>query len=173
VTVNDRIVLTAWRALRGDVPVATASGFCLKVVRQVLEAALGMRDGQFYDEHVHEWVQPSGYDRSFGHWARDAERSLRHAGMAIQPAEVLPGDLLFKYDAAEVSEALWRKYFPGRPYEPGVHVGHVRILLTPDVVFENIRPSYRPSAYLRRGNLSLTPFEDFPAVTTYIRYRGC
>ena len=156
---NAAIAQQAWAVMRGDAQtgVDDRPGMCLSWVRQVLERALNMRSHELYEEYVTTWVQPAGYPREQGHWARDAEKSLRDLGMALAPgAEAMPGDLVFNYRAA------WSDRW-------GAYIGHVGILLDRDWIAENIRPAYRPGS-LTRGALALTPASAWASPTTIIRF---
>lgn len=147
---NEKIVRAAWEILRMG-KYSNVSGWCLALVRVVIERAL---DITLYGDYVSERVESTHANRSW--WARDAERSLRNLGMAVHLKDTQPGDLLFKYDSARNKD--------------GDYVGHVGLLISPGVIFENINPSYRPKAYIRKGALSLSPLEDWPAPTTCIAF---
>lgn len=152
---NERIVAAAWGALKGEYATTDDEpGFCLAWVREVIEHAMRWPSHAFYDGHVTEWVQPDGYDRANGHWARDAERSLRNLRMAVREEE--PGDLLFNHRAA------WSDRW-------GAYIGHVAILVAPDLIAENVHPAYRPGA-LTRGALALTPRDQWATPTTIVRF---
>lgn len=156
---NQNICDTAWAAMRGEVNVYDDTpGMCLATVRQVLEASV-LEPWTLYRDYVQEWVQPEGYDRSNGHWARDCERSLRDLGMAVKGDRARPGDLLFNWRAA------WSDRW-------GAYIGHVAILLDHDLVFENVAPQYRPHS-AHRGSLSLTPREYWGEPTTVVRFDPC
>lgn len=154
-TTNERITAAAWGALKGEYATTDDEpGFCLAWVRQVVERAMGWPSHALYDAYVNEWVQPESYDRALGHWSRDAERSLRNLDMAVHDAQ--PGDLLFNWRAA------WSDRW-------GTYIGHCAILVTRDLVAENVDPAYRPGA-LTRGALALTPRGQWTEPTTTIRF---
>lgn len=155
---NELIVRTVWQALRGTIRSYNSSpGMCLAWVRTMVEQAMGWPSHTLYRDYVTEWVQPEGYDQRDGHWARDAERSLRNLGMALgDTGEAQPGDLLFNWRAA------WSDRW-------GAYIGHVGIKIEHGFVAENIDPTYRPSA-LRNGALAITPIEDWAKPTTVIRF---
>lgn len=128
------------------------SGLCLRLVRLVIEHAL---DIDFYAQYLtHKVERAAGDDHD--PWARDLERSMRHADLAIaepQPNQryvgmralkelAMPGDLLFRHDVA--------------PTKAGTFVGHVGILLHNGLVLENINPRFRPEGFHRR-NTAVTP----------------
>lgn len=168
--INEKIARAAWEALFGRYSAyQTTPGYCLAFVRRVLETALGKHDGWLYQHAVTEWVQPAGYERDFGHWARDAERSLRNLGMILTGDRPRAGDLVFNYDTAEVSPGLWREYFPERAFEDGVNIGHVGIVLEHGTILENVKPSYRPHS-VHHGALALTPAHVAWEPTSVIRF---
>lgn len=158
------VIESCYKVLQGRLPVPTMPGLCLKLVRLVIEDAYGMPSGKFYDwrtDVVDQYVRASQDP-----YARDMERSLRYAGMAVEldyhgryvkldDARIKPGDLLFRYDTAKDARGIW--------------VGHVGILMPGGLVLENIDPRSRLKS-LNRGPTCLTPFGFWP-VTTVIRFR--
>lgn len=162
------------------------SGLCLAFVRMVIERAHGMKSHEWYTTQVTQWVQPEGYDRSFGHWARDAERSLRSLGLQIPNNDIQAGDVVCKWDTAQVTPSLWRLYFPNRPYQAGVYVGHIGIYLgdmlilnsdgttrSERIVIENINPRYREGRRVaHNGALSLSVWSAWPSPTSVFRVEG-
>jgi hypothetical protein len=154
-TPNGKILESAWRAVRGDLAVNLEHGFCLDLVRGLLADAFDGPWSFLYDSYVTEWVQPEGYDQIHGgHWARDAEKSLRDLGMGVHEEE--PGDLLFDWRRA------WSK-------EWGVYVGHVAVLVDHGLVLENVDPQYRTIAS-HRGALCLTPRATWGTPTLVARF---
>lgn len=140
----------------GAVDLTQRAGWCLAFVRRIVELGLELPDGGFYAAFGTERVDraPGPPDGSW--WARDLERSMRNAGLAI-PVEHpgADGDLLFSWRAA--------------PNAHGVYIGHVGLLMDAKagLVIENVDPRYRRFS-LTRGTVALTPRERFP-VTTAIR----
>lgn len=165
---NARIAKAAYAAARGTLPLPDASGLCLAAVRIVVEHALfGGRWGEFYRWRTQPVERVQGAPKSaHDPVARDMERSLTRAGMNLQlPTDgrhlipdktLVPGDLLFRWDAAA-----WK--WGEVPY-----YGHVGILLDGGLVLENINPAYR-SHSLQRGVTALTPIDRFQ-FTTAIRF---
>ena len=151
-TINDRIVRSAEKALAGELQIPVATGYCLRLVRVIVENALGI---DFYGTFLTHRVDRAATDDT-DPWARDLERSLRESGHAvILPDDrqryignralrefARPGDLLFRHDVA--------------PTKAGTNVGHVGILLAHGLVLENINPRFRPEGFHRRGT-SVTP----------------
>lgn len=155
-TSNERIVRSAEKALAGELQVPVSSGLCLRLVRVIVENALGI---DFYQQFLTHRVERAPGD-DMDPWARDLERSMREGGHAIltpTPGQryvgnrairefAQPGDLLFRHDVV--------------PTAAGTHVGHVGILLHNGVVMENINPRFRPEGFHRR-NTALTPLVFF------------
>ncbi len=140
---NERIVESAYAAMRGEIPVPrTTSGYCLRLVRMVLENALGWDDEELYVRFPNKIETNTPQPRPF--WARDVQRSFRDAGWGVPLAERQPGDLLFYWRAAL--------------NEHGDYVGHVGILLPGGFIFENIDAKYRyGTGAFNSSALSLTP----------------
>jgi len=84
-TPNDLILDQVNKIIHGQVTIAyeNTPGMCLAVTRQVIEKAFKRPSHWLYDKYVHDWVQPEGYDRANGHWARDFERSAKLLGWAV------------------------------------------------------------------------------------------
>lgn len=151
-TTNDRIVRSAEKALAGEIQLPVATGYCLRLVRVVVEHALQI---DFYGTFLTHRVERAAGDDN-DPWARDLERSLRESGHAvILPDDrqryignrvmrelARPGDLMFRHDVA--------------PTRAGTNVGHVGILLANGLVLENINPRFRQEGFHRRGT-SVTP----------------
>lgn len=159
---TNRIVESSYKALRGGLPLPTKSGLCLMLTRLIVEDAHGLAPGGFYK--LRTAVVDPDTRASEEPYARDMERSFRDLGLAVSQkydgryvkaatADVLPGDLLFRWDTAKDSN--------------GVYVGHVGILLDGQMVLENVNPAYR-SRSLNRGPTHLTPLWTWP-VTTVVR----
>ena len=162
-SVNDRIVESGYRVLRGELTVPRSAGLCLQMVRLVVEDACDLAPYGFYRWRTHVVERAATDDDS--PWARDMERSLKAAGMAVaEPtpnpktredryvsmmhlASVAePGDLLFRWDVAQTRAGTW--------------IGHVGILMPGNLVLENIAPSSRPESFQRQST-SLTPIQNF------------
>jgi hypothetical protein len=151
-TPNERIARSALLAAQGKLPaVALAPGWCLKVVRLIVEHALF--DGQY--AMYGKWLS-AGTTRRPGdaaarlaaaqddQWAADFESSCKLNGFAVSLADRQAGDLIFNHNGA-------------------VPFGHVGILLTPDWVLENISAAHRPDSIpLTPRNLMLTPITNRP-----------
>lgn len=151
-TSSERIIRSAEKALAGELQLPVSSGYCLRLVRMVIEHAL---DIDFYGTYLTHRVERAPSDDT-DPWARDVERSMRLGGYAVlapQPNQryvgmralkevAMPGDLLFRHDVA--------------PTRAGTNVGHVGILLHNGLVLENINPRFRPEGFHRR-NTAVTP----------------
>lgn len=160
---NELILESAYSVAHGilreptDAQGRKVSGFCLAQTRIIVEDAFGWASHQWYREYVTDWVQPPGYDRGLGHWARDAERSLRNLGMSVPVEERRPGDLVFNWKSAYSMQ--W-----------GAYIGHVAVLLHGDMVLENINPRFRLGEGFSRHVTSITPLAAWERVTTVIRF---
>lgn len=154
--VNKTIVRSAVDAANGKVlGLPQQPGWCLMTVRLIVEHAFSWPNGGFYDRYLvagtstrggtpRERLQEAMKDK----WAADIEASMKKLGFAVPALLRQPGDLVFNYRAA-------------------APIGHVGILLTRDIVLENIRPSYRPqSIILSHGSLALTPYSSQPWTLT-------
>lgn len=170
-TPNERIVQSAFALLRGEINAEPDEpGLCLALVRVVLEHAFWNGRWALYDRHRTHVVERASADAS--PWARDLERSLTRQGMALDlprrpfegdatrhvdlsaaAGQLLPGDLLFRFDTARNRH--------------GDFVGHVAILMPGDLVLENV--ASRPGA-LSRGPTKLSRLGAWP-VTTVIRFQ--
>lgn len=150
-TQNERIRAAAWQAARGKLKgVPRKHGFCLQLVRLVVEAALELRSHELYDRLliVGTTRRPGGEaERAAAArqdaWAADLEASMKRLGAGIPFADRRAGDLLFNYHAAE-------------PF------GHVAVLLDRDTVLENVNPAFRPASIHLAPALVLTPVEAVP-----------
>lgn len=162
-TPNERMVASAFEVVHGRLGVPKGSngreafGYCLAQTRMIVEHAFTMHSHEWYEHYVTEWVQPPGYNRTLGHWARDAERSLRNLGMSVAIDERLPGDIVFDWKSAY--SPAWNAY-----------VGHVGVLLTEDLVLENINPDLRRGKSFSRGVTSVTPLSEWRRVTMIARF---
>lgn len=161
---NADIADTIDEAIRGDMPnLPLDSGWCLTLVRLVIERAFHWPSHHFYRWRTHPVERPGGADPVVP-WARDMERSLRLAGMEVpgtrygppsdparytRPTDLEPGDLLFRWDAA----------YP---------VGHVALYAGRGTVLENVDPANRPGA-MTRGNTVLSRLGFWP-ITTAVRF---
>jgi hypothetical protein len=164
------IVKSAWKAIAGDYDIPQGSGYCLALVRRVVEEAYRMPPHGFYKWRTHTVERKSDLNIP---WARDMERSLRAAGMEVEAPRTGPeldpkryveiyqanlqeGDLLFRWDVARS--------------RTGEFIGHVGIYLGHELVLENINPSNRNARRgMSRGVNRITPLGEFP-VTTIIRF---
>ncbi|HEX6938712.1 MAG TPA: hypothetical protein VF158_04825 [Longimicrobiales bacterium] len=147
----DRIARAAWEAAARRLPgLPREGGFCLKLVRLVVEAALGLPPHGMYER----WLV-AGTSRRKGSdaeraaaarqdpWAADLEASMKTLSLGVPFAERRPGDLLFNHRAAE-------------PY------GHVAVLLDRDTVLENVELAFRPKSVRLGEALVLTRVSDLP-----------
>jgi hypothetical protein len=179
VTNNERIVDAALGVLTGRTPEPrdkhghVVSGYCLAQARIIVERALFGGAWRFYD-----WRTRTASDKPASAtepWARDMEASLRAAGMALDlpragPAGdptryvnvgasaaaglLRPGDLVFRWDTAR--------------HPSGVFIGHVGVLVSSDLVIENVNPANRANRVWKRGPTVLGPL-SWP-VTTVVRF---
>jgi cell wall-associated NlpC family hydrolase len=140
---NERIVQAAFGVLEGRVAVEQRPWFCLKVARQIVEAGMGWRAGEFYRRY---WTHKVEENKTEVPWARDLERSLRWGGYSVHIPQA--GDLVFSHVTA-------------RPY------GHVGVMLTDKLVLENT-PSERG---FRKGNIAVVPLREWVPVTGVFRLR--
>jgi hypothetical protein len=170
-TNNERITRASYALVRGTSPVTAprVGGFCLQLVRLVIEDAMRWPSHEFYRRHLTHRVERAAGDDT-DPWARDVERTMRMQGHAIAvPASgnryvtkeeiatfAEPGDILYRWDTARTPA--------------GTFVGHVGILLHGDLVLENVNPAFRKRSLHNSHNrtLTLTGIEDF-AVTLVAR----
>jgi len=139
---------SAYKVVHGHLEVETRPGYCLKLVRQVVEDSAGLNNGEFYGRLVIPHLGDGDTDVKYW-WARGAERALRRAGFAAWNAE--PGDLIFSYKVS-------------KPY------GHVGILLDGGLILENTTVN-RGFWHKRLGAVRLTPLEEFDDYTTIISWK--
>ena len=132
----------------------TRPGYCLKVVRQIVEDGLDLAPGEFY----HRWIYPN-FKLKPGetpedikpYWARGAERALREAGLAVHSVkDAEPGDLVFS----------WRSSYP---------YGHVGVLLDGKLILENTYARRRGWKRDGQGALRITPMREWDQITTLVR----
>lgn len=158
--VNEQIVTTLTRALSnpGANGLPNKPGLCLAFVRAIVERAYYGGRWMFYSRFL-----VAGTTRRPGDeaerldaaerdpWAADIEASMKALGLAVPALLRKPGDLVFNHNAA-------------KPY------GHVGVLLNRCTIVELIDPDFRPRSVHLPGNISLTPYGDWP-VTLVARLR--
>lgn len=93
------------RVLEGELrPFEVSPGLCMRVVREVIEAAYGWGPGEFYSRYrTHPVLDNPDPERLV--WARDIMRSLREKKLRVafsetEPlilSELRPGDLVFSW----------------------------------------------------------------------------
>jgi hypothetical protein len=147
---GERIVASAYAAMRGDLPVPrTTPGYCLRTVRIILEDALGWADEELYARFPDK--VPSNRPHPRPYYSRDIQASLRKAGWGVPLSEIEPGALLFYWQAARNNYGDW--------------VGHTGIYAGHGFVLENIDPKYREGfGAFSSGALSLTPLTAWVGV---------
>lgn len=174
---NLKIVDRAYALLRGDLKAEPDAPYmCLALVRVVIESAFyGGRYAWYSDFRT--IVVDRMTRESADPYARDMERSLRDdAGMglilprlpfegdreryvdlvaALGEGQIVPGDLLWRWDAA--------------PDRKGVNRGHVGILMPGGLVLENAPVGHPRGGALNRGPTHLTRLGVWP-VTTVTRF---
>lgn len=135
--------------MRGEIDVPRVTpGFCLKLVRCVLESALGWREMELYERFPEkiETVTPVA-TRAF--YARDIQRSFREARWGVPLDEMQPGDILTH----------WKSAWNGDDW-----VGHILIIMPEGFLLENISSRYREGmGAFSSGALSLTPAGNYLA----------
>jgi hypothetical protein len=159
---NRRVVRSVEDAYAGRLKVVDhASGMCLRVTREILEAAFNLEPFGLYQRYMTERVERNPGDDP-DPWARDLERSLRNRQMAVPAEEAIPGDLLFQWQTAPTGTVNDR----GEPN----YYGHVGILMPGNLIFENINPKHRRFGF-SRGMIAITPYEAWPyPPSTVIRF---
>ncbi len=149
-TANQKIAQSALLAAQGRMPsVALDPGWCLRVVRLIVEHALFENRYEMYSRWlVAGTTARPGTDAERVRAARanpfasDFEASMKQLGLTVPMFEREPGDLVFNHKLAS-------------PY------GHVAVLMTRDLALENINPRSRPTGIrLPVANLVLTPVES-------------
>ena len=141
---NEQIVASALRAIRGEIPVPKSPGLCLALVRMIVENGCFGGRWALYERYLVTRTSQGGSSRSdWTPWAADLEASMKQLGFQVPLAKRMPGDLIFNHNAA-------------KPY------GHVAILVERNLVLENIRDEYRPRSKHLGRHLSLTPLQHFP-----------
>ena len=136
---NTAIVLAAALTINGTIGTPQAH-YCLRLVREIVESAYGMPSGAFYTMY---WTHRVEENRTSEPWARDLERSLRAAGLAVPIPQA--GDLVFNHQVA------W-------PY------GHAGVMLS-DVLVLDVWPNATGPP------LRVTPVWEW-APTTVVRLPG-
>jgi cell wall-associated NlpC family hydrolase len=142
-TKNTQISKTAWQFARGVYAGPSKPFYCLRLVRLIVEKALGV---DFYGMYG---VARTSQERPKDEWGRedmswfasDIEASMKRLKLAIHISQRQPGDLIFNYKAAT-------------PY------GHVGVLIDSNTVLENVDPSFRQNSIIVRPNMCLTPIND-------------
>lgn len=84
-------------ALAGKLALERAPDFCLRVHRQLIEAANGWGGGAYYD-HMHIWdhLTPTNRAQARGvPWARSMEQAYIDQGMTVPLAQARAGDVVF------------------------------------------------------------------------------
>lgn len=156
------VVDSAYKLLRGEIAAPEKPGYCLKLVRLVVEDAYSLGSHGLY--RYRSRVVDADKRASRDPYARDMEASLRDQGMAVSQvydgpyvdqefAQLEPGDLLFRFDVAKDAR--------------GVYIGHVGVLMPGGLVLENVTPRANS---LSRGYTCLTPLWTWP-VTTVVRFQ--
>ena len=132
--INQRILESALKAWGGQLQVENSSGgWCLRVVRQVIQDALGIDHAEFYRRYMtHKAI---GTDRQVP-FARDVQLSMRMQKLGV--TEPIAGDI-------------------GCSWKP-MPWGHIWIYMSPTIILENT-DSNRP--FVKRGFLGLTSTTDF------------
>ena len=133
---NLAIVLSAVLVLNGGLTVPEPH-YCLRMAREIVEHAGGWPPNDFYRRY---WTHRVEENSTTGPWARDLERSMRHAGLQVDSPKA--GDLVFNHHL-------------GWPY------GHVGVMLS-DILVLDVWPN--PTG----PPLRVTPVWDW-APTTIIR----
>jgi hypothetical protein len=143
-TNNDRILASALKAWGGQLEVENSSGgWCLRVVRQIVQDALDIGHEEFYRRYMTHKAPGTARDIPY---ARDVQYSLRVQGLRVENPE--PGDI----------GCSWRPM----PY------GHIWVYITPTIILENLDGD-RPFA--KRGYLGLTHISDFKNPIEVFRLR--
>lgn len=136
---NQKIVESAYQAMFGTLRVENSSGgWCLRVVRQVVQHALDINHAEFYRRYM---IQKASGTHPDIPSARDVQVSLRALGYSIPESDIQPGDLFFSW-----------KPMPD---------GHVGIMLNSEYALENTS-SRRPVA--RNGFLGVSRLVDLKEV---------
>jgi len=152
VTPNERITAAAWRAVLNQLNgLPTRPGWCLQAVRVIVEEALGWPSHELYRRFLVAGTsrRPGGPEQRVAAarldpWAADMEASAKQLGWQVPGVERQAGDLVFNHAVA-------------------APIGHVGVLISRDVVLENIDPAFRPgSVHLGHHSLSLTPYAALP-----------
>ena len=162
------ITASAYAIIRGDLKEPPNHGFCLQLVRIIIEDAFSWPSHTFYRWRTTIVKRTPG--ASTAPWARDMEASLRAAGMDVRTprtgpagdpsryvnlteADLRAGDLLFRWDTA----------LSGPDF-----VGHVGVFLGHGLVLENVRPAFRPEGLARDATV-ISRVGAWP-VTTVVRF---
>ena len=128
-TNGEKIVNAILQILNGKLAIFDESpGYCLKVVRQIISAALNLSHDEFYARYRTHVVDDNP-DPVANKWARDVMRSLREQGRRVAFDEHNP--------------IIYRELEPGDiicSWALGSPIGHIAVLLTGGVnalAFEN------------------------------------
>lgn len=138
-TSNQKILASAYKAMLGQITVEnSASGWCLRVTRQIVQDALDIDHTEFYKRYMHKKAQNTDPVIPY---ARDVQVSLRDLGYQISKEDIQPGDIFCS----------WKPM----PY------GHIGIVLDSEHALEN---SSGVRFVARRGFLGVSKLEDIEKV---------
>lgn len=86
-------------AVAGKLALEQAPDLCLRVHRQIVEAANGWKGGSYYD-HMHLWDHMTPTNRAQAPtipWARSMEQAYIDQGMTVPLAQARAGDVVFSH----------------------------------------------------------------------------
>lgn len=140
---NRAIVESAWKAARGELVVESRAGYCLRMVRQIVQDALDISYREFYDRY-RTTLTTGAPERRMDDvpWAADVERTMKIRQYHLPPAYLLAGDIVFNHTAA-------------------VPIGHIAIMLDDNTVLENVDVRHRKYSVSLTTGLVLTPRKQF------------
>lgn len=134
-----RVAAVALAVLEGSTLLdGVRPGWCMMAARLVIERALTLQPGEFYQRYGVARTSRSLGRTDWSWWAADVEASMKALGAAVPFAARQPGDLVFSHELA-------------------APIGHVGILVTRGSIIEVTDPARRPMAF-RRGNVCATPW---------------